>query len=111
MLSGRSLWRQTRRPLLVGAVLVGIVLLIAPLAVRFFLDWQHWKQVAAASTEGPVWVNPDPWQAPYFHWRLRNATWREEPTVAPNTADRIIVRSATEDGREFWTVSVEEAGQ
>lgn len=110
-MNGAMLWRQTRRPLLAGAVLVGIFLLAAPLAARFFLDWQRWDQVAAASAAGPVWVNPDRWQAPYSHWRLRNATWREEPAVAPNNGDRLTVRTAAEGGRQFWTIRVDEARQ
>ena len=110
-MNGASLWKHTRRPLLVVAVLVVIGVLAAPLAARFVLDWQRWHQAAETSTAGPVWIDPDPWQMPYSHWRLRNATWRDEPAVARSTEERLTVRTATTDGRQFWTVSVEKTGQ
>lgn len=105
MLSGAAVWRQTRRPLLVVAVLAGIAVLAAPVAARLAIDWERWHQVPEAPPAGPVWVDPDPWQMPYSHWRLRNATWQDERTIAPNTGDVLTVRTATEGGRQFWTVT------
>ena len=111
MLTGQALWRQARRPLIGVVVLSGIAVLAAPLAASVLIDVSRWNQIAEAPARNAIWIDPDWREMPYTHWRLRGANWQQERIVVPGTGEVITVRTATDAGREFWTVSTAAAAR